>query len=183
MRERILGEALGLFLTHGYAGASLREIATALGTTKAAVYYHFPAKQDILTALVSPYLDELDELATLSPGHGYRDLPDLIANLFDLLRRHAEVVALLDSDVAAAGQPDVASRLVSSEEQLRDLLVGPNPNLPGQLRATLALGALRTAATSFTTRNANELIEPAVSAVLAILGAEAVRAPAKRARR
>jgi AcrR family transcriptional regulator len=50
-RERILNVALDLFTEKGYDGASLREIAESLGVTKAAIYYHFASKDDILMAL------------------------------------------------------------------------------------------------------------------------------------
>jgi AcrR family transcriptional regulator len=50
-RERILNVALELFTEKGYDGTSLREIAETLGVTKAAIYYHFASKEDILMAL------------------------------------------------------------------------------------------------------------------------------------
>src|SRR5215813_2313655 len=50
-RERILDIALDLFIRKGYAETSLREIAAELGFSKAALYYHFESKQDILMAL------------------------------------------------------------------------------------------------------------------------------------
>ena len=50
-RERILDVALDLFTDQGYDGTSLREIAERLGVTKAALYYHFASKEDILMAL------------------------------------------------------------------------------------------------------------------------------------
>ena len=50
-RERILDIALELFIEQGYDKTSLREIAERLGTTKAALYYHFERKEDILLEL------------------------------------------------------------------------------------------------------------------------------------
>ena len=50
-RERILDAALDLFVAQGYDGTSLRQIAEQLGVTKAALYYHFESKEDILMAL------------------------------------------------------------------------------------------------------------------------------------
>ncbi|HSZ36806.1 MAG TPA: TetR/AcrR family transcriptional regulator [Acidimicrobiales bacterium] len=50
-RERILDVALDLFSDQGYDGTSLREIADRLDVTKAALYYHFESKDDILLAL------------------------------------------------------------------------------------------------------------------------------------
>jgi AcrR family transcriptional regulator len=50
-RDRILDVALDLFVGKGFDGTSLREIAAQLGITKAAIYYHFSSKEDILMAL------------------------------------------------------------------------------------------------------------------------------------
>jgi AcrR family transcriptional regulator len=50
-RDRILDVALDLFTEKGFDGTSLREIAERLGVTKAALYYHFASKDDILLAL------------------------------------------------------------------------------------------------------------------------------------
>ncbi len=43
--------ALDLFIEKGFDRTSLREIAERLGVTKAALYYHFASKDDILMAL------------------------------------------------------------------------------------------------------------------------------------
>ena len=50
-RERILDVALDLFIEKGFDRTSLREIAEKLDVTKAALYYHFASKDDILMAL------------------------------------------------------------------------------------------------------------------------------------
>jgi AcrR family transcriptional regulator len=50
-KQRILDVALDLFTEQGYDGTSLRQIAERLGITKAAIYYHFESKEDILMAL------------------------------------------------------------------------------------------------------------------------------------
>jgi AcrR family transcriptional regulator len=50
-RERILAVAQELFTRQGYDKTSLRDIAERLEITKAALYYYFPRKEDILLAL------------------------------------------------------------------------------------------------------------------------------------
>ncbi len=61
-RERILAVANELFIDQGYEGTSLREIADRLDITKAALYYHFKSKDEILETLLSPFDTLLDEL-------------------------------------------------------------------------------------------------------------------------
>jgi AcrR family transcriptional regulator len=60
-RERILDIALDLFIDKGYEKTSLREIAEELGFSKAALYYHFASKDDILLALHYRIHDVLQE--------------------------------------------------------------------------------------------------------------------------
>lgn len=52
-RERLLVVAAELFAERGYAGTSIRDISDRLGVTKAALYYHFTSKSEILHALVA----------------------------------------------------------------------------------------------------------------------------------
>jgi len=57
MRQRILQEATRLFTRSGYNAISMREIAAACGgITKAALYYHFKDKEDLMVAILSDYL-------------------------------------------------------------------------------------------------------------------------------
>src|SRR5689334_5258602 len=50
-REDILETALELFAARGFAGASVRQIASAVGITEGALYAHFPSKQAIFETL------------------------------------------------------------------------------------------------------------------------------------
>jgi len=61
-RERALRVALELFAQQGYTVTSLREIAERLGVTKAALYFHFRTKEEILTAILRGYLDGITAL-------------------------------------------------------------------------------------------------------------------------
>ena len=61
-RERIQSIALELFAEQGYEKTSLREIAERLGVTKAALYYHFKSKEDIVRSFTEDYRAELDAL-------------------------------------------------------------------------------------------------------------------------
>jgi AcrR family transcriptional regulator len=61
-RQQILETAERLFAEQGYDATSLQMIADEMGLTKAAVYYHFPAKVDIRHAILMP---KVEQLATL----------------------------------------------------------------------------------------------------------------------
>ena len=51
----ILDEAERLTQTRGYNGFSYADIAAVVGTTKAALHYHFPSKADLGGALIARY--------------------------------------------------------------------------------------------------------------------------------
>ena len=52
---RILDEAERLAQTRGFNGFSYADVAAAVGTTKAALHYHFPTKADLGRALIERY--------------------------------------------------------------------------------------------------------------------------------
>ena len=61
-RARILEVAQKLFAERGYDGSSLREIAERVGVTKAALYYYFPSKEEIVRALADRLFAGIDVL-------------------------------------------------------------------------------------------------------------------------
>ena len=54
-RDKILDEALVLFAEAGYAGASIRKIARAVGLRESSIYTHFASKEDIYRSLISQW--------------------------------------------------------------------------------------------------------------------------------
>src|SRR5260370_39528166 len=61
-RSRVQTVALELFAEQGYEKTSLREIAERLGVTKAALYYHFKSKEDIVHSFTDDYFAGIDAL-------------------------------------------------------------------------------------------------------------------------
>lgn len=99
MRERILDVALELFNEQGYDKTSLREIADRLGVTKAALYYHFERKEDILLELHlrlhelgRGILEQLDALE--DERDAFRAWPELIDRFIDGLLANRDLFVL-----------------------------------------------------------------------------------------
>src|SRR5262245_56040153 len=61
-RARIQQVALELVDERGYERTSLLEIAERLGVTKAALYYHFKSKEDIVRSFTEDHFCRLDKL-------------------------------------------------------------------------------------------------------------------------
>jgi AcrR family transcriptional regulator len=122
-RQRILDVALGLFTEQGYDGTSLRQIAEKLGVTKAALYYHFESKDDILLAL-HMRLHEFGKDALLRMGDRPVTL-ELWAELLDEMldqmlaqrpiflmhQRNEAAIEKLHSKAHAAEHEDIQNRL------------------------------------------------------------------------
>ncbi len=101
MRERILATATGLFVARGYEGVAMREIAEACGITKAALYYHFAGKSEVLNAIVTGYLAEIAAVVEASSDHGdgERRLRWLVQQLFALPAERRAIMRLAMHDV------------------------------------------------------------------------------------
>src|SRR3954469_17577999 len=86
-RERIQAVALELFAEHGYEKTSLREIAERLDVTKAALYYHFKTKEDILISLFHDLTRPIDELIEWG-----RSQPHTLHTKQEILRRYNDAL-------------------------------------------------------------------------------------------
>ncbi len=60
--ERIAEEAARLFVANGYHGVSMREIAEAVGISKAGLYYHFRDKEDLFIAVLVANLERIEDI-------------------------------------------------------------------------------------------------------------------------
>lgn len=146
-RERMRGAALSLFSLHGVNGTSLQMIADEIGVTKAAVYYHFPTKEDLVHAVIAPYIAQVAELVEAAEGHRRRaDRSEaILSGLVGMVvaNRHLNSALLADP---------VIVRVLHSRTDMRDLdrrittlLVGPSPD-PLALTAAVVVGSALTLA-------------------------------------
>lgn len=141
-REQILSAALELFTRQGYDSTSLRQIAEQQGLTKAALYYHFPAKEQLLLEITRPFLDALSDLLT---QHRALDKPDpaaLLSSYLEVFITHLDVLGLLANDPATLNHPDIGQRGRSLVIAIGQLLAGPDPSREREIRAACALGVI-----------------------------------------
>ncbi len=89
-RESLLDAAERLFQAQGVSGTSLHDIATAAGTTRGAVYWHFKDKADLFNAMMDRVTLPLEDSLERAGGAAAEDpLPRLRAALLTALRRIA----------------------------------------------------------------------------------------------
>ncbi len=141
-RQRILDSALHLFAERGYAGTSIRDIAEELAVTKAAVHYHFPVKEQIVAALLDPYLARFRALvADLEGAPRPADPRRLLRALRAVLDDASPLLGILTTDpsvAASCGELQVEG--VELGERMAEALVEEGAPRARVLRAHVALG-------------------------------------------
>lgn len=173
-RQAIVDAARRLFFTRGYEGTPLRAVSDSLGLTKAAVYYHFPAKDDLLVAIVDPVLARLEALVG---GHEQAGVPagdrsrEFLSGYVDLLLEAPEVIGLLLRDPAVADHP-LGRRFAALHLRMRALL-GAGPTLASGIRAAAALRAVELAVVDFPDADQRQVGATAVEVALAVVTPDA----------
>jgi AcrR family transcriptional regulator len=151
MREAILDVALELFNEQGYEKTSLREIAERLGVTKAALYYHFEKKEDILLelhlrlhTLGRSILDQLDQYT--DERESVAACPRLLDEFIDQVLANRELFLLHQRNQSAfeqlAGNERHAAENDDLEQRFRKFLSNPEIPLPQRVRMACSIGAV-----------------------------------------
>ena len=167
----ILTTAQRLFDEQGYDATSLRQIAEAVGMTKAAVYYHYPAKEHLLLELTRPLLDAMsDMVARLRSDGEAGDSRAALASYLDLFVDHLPVVHLMASEPATMNHPDVGQRIRTLVDAVRRLIAGEDASDERSVRTACAMGVIHSVG-EMTPEQAKGSREVIVSAAMAALNA------------
>jgi AcrR family transcriptional regulator len=133
-RQQILAVAQRLFTERGYDATSLQLIADEMGLTKAAVYYHFPAKADILHAAMQPGIERLKALVEETAAiRGRRARAEhLVEGFVDFLveNRAYAVMAVIDP---AVKRSNLHNEPMSLRHHTLTLLYGDHPTAAERL--------------------------------------------------
>jgi len=153
-RRLILDAALDVVGRKGFQAASIDEIATAAGVSKALIYEHFASKQALREALLSDHVEELFRRLAANAERGGTGADRLRGGLDAFLgfvaeRRAAWLVLFRD-----ATDPDMAATLARVQDQAAGViaaLMSAEPDAPADeltLRAyaQLLVGALQSLA-------------------------------------
>ncbi len=144
-RSRLRELALQLFAEQGYEQTSLREIAERLGVTKAALYYYYKSKEDIVRDLVEDYMAQIDQLIAWG-----KEQPPSADTRAEIVRRYLDIIvtgtavfrllhqnqAAVSSLAAAKGRGELfRERIVA----LVGLLTDPGAPMRDEIRAASCL--------------------------------------------
>lgn len=92
-REKIVMAAMELFWEKGYASTSIADILKKAGANSGSLYHFFPAKQDLLVAVLDTYFRGIRPML-LDPA--WEGVDDPIERIFVLLARYRQY--LVDTD-------------------------------------------------------------------------------------
>ena len=146
-RARILDVALELFSDQGYEKTSLREIAERLGFSKAAIYYHFASKEDLLLALHLRLHDYGREfLATTGEGlSSPQQWATLLDGFIEQMLRHRALFVLQERNRAALERLHDTRHEADHddlENRLKLVLTDATFDVRDRVRIACALGAV-----------------------------------------
>ena len=144
-RSRAQKVALELFAEQGYEKTSLREIAERLGVTKAALYYHFKSKEDIVHSFTDDYFAEFDALLDWAKNQprGDQTRREILDRYVSVVLASSEVFRFLEQNRASVQSMEAGkerfARVRARLDALVDVLVGAEAPLRDRVRATTAV--------------------------------------------
>ena len=105
-KERILNAAVALFADKGFHGTQMKEIAQASDLPKANVYYYFPTKRSIYTALIERLIEGWDlAFEHIVPEREPRDaIAAYVRAKLEYSRRHAADSRLFANEILRGAQ-------------------------------------------------------------------------------
>ncbi|MBX7473404.1 MULTISPECIES: TetR/AcrR family transcriptional regulator [unclassified Streptomyces] len=140
-RQRIQDVALELFGEQGYEKTSLREIAERLDVTKAALYYHFKTKEDIIISLFQDLTRPMDEVIEWG-----RTQPGTLDVKLEILRRYSEALfgaeplfRFMQENQATMRELSIGEMFKERMHAMVDLLKDPDASMADRIRCFTAL--------------------------------------------
>ncbi len=106
-RRRILDAAVQVFADRGYHDAAVDDIVRVSGTSKGAVYFHFPNKQGIFLALVeflaTQLIDRMDSAIASEKG-GIAKVEVALRTVLEAFASHRSLARILLIEVVGLGR-------------------------------------------------------------------------------
>ncbi|MEV4187075.1 helix-turn-helix domain-containing protein [Streptosporangium canum] len=144
-RERIQQVALELFAERGYEKTSLREVAERLEITRPALYYHFKAKEDILTGVIEDLNGSIDELVewALAQPHTEEARKEILHRIAALLDdQWRPLIRFAQVNQAVMSELPIGERMQRRMMTMISVLSSPGDGVVQQFEARLAVIAL-----------------------------------------
>jgi len=143
-RQRIQDVALELFAEQGYEKTSLREIAERLDVTKAALYYHFKTKEEIIVSLFEDLTKPIEDLIEWG-----RQQPHTLDTKQEIVRRYSQALTeaaplfrFMQENQATVRDLSIGDTFKSRMLGMREIIIDPDAPLVDQVRCISAMFTL-----------------------------------------
>lgn len=136
---RVVDIGLDLLTVRGYGETALRDVAEAVGFSKAALYHHFPTKAALLEEMLLPLRLAIDSLLDEEVREDLdEDRARLLAGMLAVTFEHRREAAVLFGD-RAIGKLESGQAWAAQRRALIRRLSGPRARVMTQVRATSSL--------------------------------------------
>ncbi len=162
-KQRIVDTALALFSSQGYDATSLQDIADALGLTKAAVYYHFRSKAEILAAVAEPTMEAITLIVEAAARLRTRRarIDALVEGFVDVMLDQRATMNVLNNDPVMHSQVKKdATDIAALQNRVIEMIYGDHPTVDQRLAIFAVAGIVDAAA--FMTDVSNADIRPVI---------------------
>jgi AcrR family transcriptional regulator len=122
IRQRILAEALEVFLEKGYEKASMRDLAQRVGTSVSNIYHYFANKEDLFRAIAEPIASRVNHVLSEIITHEAQGPTELVQEEYvtreigeTIKANRREFLVLMDKS-GGTGYENVRSDIISAVE-------------------------------------------------------------------
>jgi AcrR family transcriptional regulator len=143
-QARIVAASLELFAQKGVGGTSLQMIADELGVTKAALYFQFRTKDEIVLAAAEDELARLEAVLAAAEAESSprRRREALLTGIVDLSVDRRRTVSVILSDPVVLRFFSDHDRYRQVVDRLTDLVLGPGTGSDGHLQTAMFMAAI-----------------------------------------
>lgn len=172
-RAKLIEAAITCLYETGFAATSITTVAVAAGVSRGAVTHHFPAKNDLMVAVMAEVSlgDKLEYETQIQQSSAAEWLNKLPAMMWSVISRPSGV-AVMEIMLASRADPELAERLRMMQtaiyERARDFVMhrhteaGMNARADGHTIYRVLLAAIRGLALESVFMNDDEDVEAAL---------------------
>lgn len=146
-RQSLMDVAITLFVRHSVAGTSLQMISDALGLTKSAIYHHFRTRDELLSAIIEPIVDQLADVVRdaearrTAPARAER----MLTGYADLAVTHRDLFPVFSGDPGVVDFLRTRPAWAEVVRRQAELFTAVDPGPGGQVRAAVVMAGMAAA--------------------------------------
>lgn len=122
IRQRIVTEALEVFLEKGYEKASMRDLAQRVGTSVSNIYHYFTNKEELFRAIAEPIASRVKHLLKEIITHEAQGATELVEEeyvtkaLGEVIKAHRREFLVLMDKSGGTGFENIKMEIISAVE-------------------------------------------------------------------